>query len=510
MRRELIYFVCLCFILTGATRVNAQVSIGGDSPQIPQPFSILELISAPTTTVGGLRLPQLTEADKTSINSKLVGNEKSKGLFIYNSDKSAIEYWDGTRWITLSSGGNITQPWQVAGTAVSSDSVSVSDTIYHTGSVAIGMNAKTDPTAILDIQATDRGILLPRVTLSSSTDQTTILNPAIGLLVYNTGTNPNFAVQGYMFWSGSEWKIFSSMTANPARATLNCAGTQMAPTQQVIGNKDLIIGTMLQVPYSLSNGGSFNGATLTSTGNPNVTASISGGILSTGNGVLNFSLEGTPTIGQQAPNGITFDLKPFLDVNPDITGCNSVTVGDILTASITSTAVMGYLTRGIDEDGIQNWSLVCKSPDGKFSARVQVPNGVTSVAIGNQEININVRNNTSSPVPVIFNYSTTWSGGLAEAANSFTMPAQHWGGAPDPGTTWINTAANSNAGYWGNIGVYDGTGPEYRRYTWIPIGGGNRVSYEITAMCAIDTSLPGTGPDRIEVYIKFEQVTAAQ
>lgn len=41
----------------------------------------------------------------------------------------------------------------------------------------------------LEVNATDKGFLPPRVTLTSSSDNSTIPNPATGLLVYNTGTN---------------------------------------------------------------------------------------------------------------------------------------------------------------------------------------------------------------------------------------------------------------------------------------------------------------------------------
>ena len=43
--------------------------------------------------------------------------------------------------------------------------------------------------AKLEVNATDKGFLPPRVTLTSSSDNSTIPNPATGLLVYNTGTN---------------------------------------------------------------------------------------------------------------------------------------------------------------------------------------------------------------------------------------------------------------------------------------------------------------------------------
>jgi len=54
-------------------------------------------------------------------------------------------------------------------------------------SVGIG-TALPDASAQLDITATNKGLLIPRVALTSLTDAVTITAPATGLLVYNTNT----------------------------------------------------------------------------------------------------------------------------------------------------------------------------------------------------------------------------------------------------------------------------------------------------------------------------------
>ncbi len=78
-------------------KLNAQVTIGSNTP--PQNYSILEVVSDSDHT-GGLRLPQLSSADKAKIDASLLADiSKSKGLFIYNTDTNNIEYWDGTQWV---------------------------------------------------------------------------------------------------------------------------------------------------------------------------------------------------------------------------------------------------------------------------------------------------------------------------------------------------------------------------------------------------------------------------
>ncbi len=58
--------------------------------------------------------------------------------------------------------------------------------------------------AALEIVSTDKGLLIPRVILSSSlTSSSPVTSPAVGLLVYNSGANQD---EGFYFWTGSQWK----------------------------------------------------------------------------------------------------------------------------------------------------------------------------------------------------------------------------------------------------------------------------------------------------------------
>ena len=70
-----------------------------------------------------------------------------------------------------------------------------------------------DASAKLDVSASNKGFLPPRVTLTSRTDNSTIPNSATGLLVYNTGSNPNL-VAGYYYWNGSSWATIATATGS--------------------------------------------------------------------------------------------------------------------------------------------------------------------------------------------------------------------------------------------------------------------------------------------------------
>jgi hypothetical protein len=64
--------------------------------------------------------------------------------------------------------------------------------------------------AKLDISATNKGFLPPRVTLIDATDATTIPSPAEGLLVYNLGSVGLQA--GYYYWNGANWATMATGT----------------------------------------------------------------------------------------------------------------------------------------------------------------------------------------------------------------------------------------------------------------------------------------------------------
>lgn len=73
----------------------------------------------------------------------------------------------------------------------------------------IGIKTETpDPSAELDIVSisADKGLLIPRVTLSANlNDPSPVTNPAVGLLVFNIGTNQE---QGFYYWEADGWHRF--------------------------------------------------------------------------------------------------------------------------------------------------------------------------------------------------------------------------------------------------------------------------------------------------------------
>lgn len=68
--------------------------------------------------------------------------------------------------------------------------------IKNLGSVSIGKE-EIDESAVLDVASTEKGILLPRMTLEQ---RNKIANPQVGLLVFQIDNSP-----GFYFYNGSDW-----------------------------------------------------------------------------------------------------------------------------------------------------------------------------------------------------------------------------------------------------------------------------------------------------------------
>lgn len=63
-----------------------------------------------------------------------------------------------------------------------------------------------DASAQLDVVANNKGVLIPRIALTGSTDESTITNGNIlSLLVFNTAT-VNDIIPGYYYWDGEKWQ----------------------------------------------------------------------------------------------------------------------------------------------------------------------------------------------------------------------------------------------------------------------------------------------------------------
>ncbi len=98
--------------------------------------------------------------------------------------------------------------------------------------------------AMLDVKHPNKGMLVPRVALTSTTDAATIPSPAVSLLVYNTATAGG-VTPGYYYWSGTAWLMLSTGS-----------GAASGATWLLTGNAGLVdgtnfIGTTDNVPFNI-------------------------------------------------------------------------------------------------------------------------------------------------------------------------------------------------------------------------------------------------------------------
>ncbi|HRS54674.1 MAG TPA: hypothetical protein P5250_08200 [Bacteroidales bacterium] len=159
--------------------------------------------------------------------------------------------------------------------------------------VGIGTSAP-DASAKLDIKSTDKGILIPRVSLISVTDVTTVTSPAISLLVYNTNDaiiNGNGV--GFYYWNGSTWVKIDSNNgpSNCLELEMPHAGTAIyavnGSTVKLAGNTPInALGT-----WSILSG---IGGNIINPNNPN--SDFTGNNNSTYELKWTFSLSGCPSV----------------------------------------------------------------------------------------------------------------------------------------------------------------------------------------------------------------------
>jgi hypothetical protein len=127
-------------------------------------------------------------------------------LRVYNISGSITAYAPSTStnysstWATIQQIGSsaIVTPWTLSG----------SSTYVANGNVGIGTSSPS-ASAILDLTSTSKGLLPPRVALTSKTGTSSpIASPTTGLIVYNTasvGTGGDAVTPGYYYFNGTIW-----------------------------------------------------------------------------------------------------------------------------------------------------------------------------------------------------------------------------------------------------------------------------------------------------------------
>lgn len=202
------------------------------------------------------------------------------------------------------------------------------------GSVGIG-TLYPDESAILDINVSNasdkKGLLLPRVDLTSSTMKLSSAVNAISLLVYNIGT---VFPKGLYSWDGSKWLYMEGVEIkSPQISKILCNSAILTPATYTSG---VNYQGILRVPYYGGNGANYSsGNILASLGVTGLNATLNSGRLENGNGELVFTVTGSPSAS--SPSTAVFPI-PSLFTAP---GCN-INVGDYSKIAIGETKSVKY------------------------------------------------------------------------------------------------------------------------------------------------------------------------
>ena len=107
--------------------------------------------------------------------------------------------------------------------------------------VGIGTTTPSS-SAQLEVNSSTKGVLLPRVALTSLTSASPLTSPTTSMLVYNTasaGTYPNNVTPGYYYWNGTAWVRFEDQTTSPGGLEWNWSlgnPTSLTPAATLVGN----------------------------------------------------------------------------------------------------------------------------------------------------------------------------------------------------------------------------------------------------------------------------------
>jgi hypothetical protein len=273
------------------TELQAQVTVGNSKQ--PETFSVLEVSTA--NRAGGLRLPQLTIAQRDVLaTAAFKASTQSVGLMILNTDTHCVECWNGTRWISLCNCDPVVSTLTGSSTGFSTGNATSGTTYSGTMTIPYsGGNGATYPTTTIN----STGVTGLTATLVAGT-----LASGAGNLTYNiTGTPTAGDTAAFAITFGGQ--SCSASLPVISVTTLTCSS---ATFSAYAASGDTYSGTMT-VPYTGGSGATYAaGTAISSTGVTGLTATLVAGTLANGAGSLTYNITGTPTSSGTASFALSF------------------------------------------------------------------------------------------------------------------------------------------------------------------------------------------------------------
>lgn len=166
-----------------------------------------------SSTTQGFLLPQMTQAQIDNINNPadglmLICNdcENESGVHVFNAQQNS---WVKTATASESfyvQDGKLSDSRTVSLTTqtLSFQSDKGSSTLFLDGAKnRVGMGTSS-PSGALEINSTNNGVLIPRISLTASRTYFSLQTPTESILVYNTQTATNTGLEGkgFYYWNG--------------------------------------------------------------------------------------------------------------------------------------------------------------------------------------------------------------------------------------------------------------------------------------------------------------------
>ena len=141
-----------------------------------------------------------------------------------------------------------------------------------------------DPSSVLDLSSSNKGFLAPRVA-----DTNAIATPVEALIIYDLSSHC------YRYYTDVAWTACLLGEQAPlvgVVSTLDCAGVDVSGTLE---DGVSATGTSFSLDYTVGNGGTYAGESVTSSGVTGLTATLSAGVLASGSGIVVYNIAGIPS-----------------------------------------------------------------------------------------------------------------------------------------------------------------------------------------------------------------------
>ena len=250
--------------------------------------------------------------------------------------------------------------------------------------------------AVLDLSATDKALLLSRVDNTGS-----ITNPENGMVIYDK-TDKCIKVYQDDAWSGCIYIWPGSVTG------LDCTGV---PDYGELREGEPAANVYSVISYTGGDGAYHNGQTVTSTGVTGLTATLAAGSFVNGSGSLTYTITGTPSSNGTASFAVNIGgqsctlTRTVVSPPPPLPSIPST-----ITLASSSTYIVASV---YDQD-----YLPYTAPVGPATTAVQAADG------SNETVTLNIQGSiTTAGVAVKIPVTATGSGTLAAYSTTITIPA---------------------------------------------------------------------------------------